>query len=277
LKKMLLFIVICLMTIEPSLAQDKTAEAEDPVIPKRIDLAIAEVMASNFVAWAAARYIREDNYSFLISWQSVQDNLRHGLEWDPNNVKYLINRGYGYFYIEKYDLAFTQIESQMPQLRKSGLPELVEGLRCAESDLRRMAEEPLGLLGAEAVPYVEDVLVSGQKANRRAAAAVLGRILKETQERKAGQALAKRVKSEEDREVRMEVIISLSLWRSEEAVDSLLDALTDPEAGCREFAWREIENVQHLRHKRSAQVARCSRGSALGLQDRPKEGPRVSQ
>ena len=65
--------------VQPLFTQD---EEEDPVIPKRIDLAIAEVMASNFVAWAAARYVREDNYSFLISWRSVQDNLRHGLEWD---------------------------------------------------------------------------------------------------------------------------------------------------------------------------------------------------
>ncbi|UCF63562.1 MAG: DUF3943 domain-containing protein [bacterium] len=85
MKKILLFILIFLMTVELSLAQDNPEEPSDPVAPKRIDLAIAEVMASNFVAWAGARYLREDNYSFLISWQSVEDNLRHGLEWDPNN------------------------------------------------------------------------------------------------------------------------------------------------------------------------------------------------
>jgi hypothetical protein len=79
---MLFLILLFLLMVEPSFAQD---EPEDPVIPKRVGIAIAEVMASNFVAWAAARYLREDNYSFLISWSSVQDNLRHGLEWDPNN------------------------------------------------------------------------------------------------------------------------------------------------------------------------------------------------
>ncbi len=74
--------MVFLLISDPSFAQD---EVEDPVIPKRVDLAIAEMMLSNFVAWSAARYLREDNYSFLISWKSIQDNLRHGLEWDPNN------------------------------------------------------------------------------------------------------------------------------------------------------------------------------------------------
>jgi hypothetical protein len=85
LKKILLLLCLSLMIVGPALAQDKAEESEDPVRPKRIGLAIIEVGASNFVAWAAARYGREDNYSFQISWKSVQNNLRHGLEWDPNN------------------------------------------------------------------------------------------------------------------------------------------------------------------------------------------------
>ena len=60
-------------------------EEEEPKKPKRADLAIAEMAASNILIWSSNLYLREDNYSFQIGWRTVEMNLRHGFEWDPNN------------------------------------------------------------------------------------------------------------------------------------------------------------------------------------------------
>ena len=77
-------IVICLLSLfgQPLLAQE---EEEREKRPKRFEIAIAEVFASNIVVWAPNRYIREDNYSFQTGWRTVEMNMRHGFEWDPNN------------------------------------------------------------------------------------------------------------------------------------------------------------------------------------------------
>jgi hypothetical protein len=84
MKKLLILLLICLMGTS-SLYSDDFEEIEEIPREKRFGIAFAEVMASNIVAWSYSRYLREDNYSFLISWKTVEFNLRHGFEWDPNN------------------------------------------------------------------------------------------------------------------------------------------------------------------------------------------------
>jgi hypothetical protein len=80
LRKLQVFFVLIFLSTGVS-AQDQT----EPVIPKRVDIALAEAWGSNVLIWSFNRYIREDNYSFYISWRSIERNLRHGFEWDPNN------------------------------------------------------------------------------------------------------------------------------------------------------------------------------------------------
>jgi hypothetical protein len=64
---------------------DSTAVSFSPLVtPRRPLIAVGEMMAANAVVWSFNRYIREDNYSFYISWRTVEANLRHGMEWDPN-------------------------------------------------------------------------------------------------------------------------------------------------------------------------------------------------
>lgn len=122
----------------------------------------------------------------------------------------------------------------------SGVPELVEGLRAPESDLRTLARETLHLCGAEAVSLVADVLRSGQKVNRVAAAEVLGEVLAATQDRRAAEALKARMRDEQDWEVRGAVVIAFARWLHAEAIGGLIDALTDPDDGIRHFAWAEV-------------------------------------
>ena len=52
---------------------------------KRAGLAAAEVIGNNILVWSYDRYLREDNYSFLIGWRTVETNFRKGFIWDPNN------------------------------------------------------------------------------------------------------------------------------------------------------------------------------------------------
>jgi hypothetical protein len=77
-------LIILVLLAGPLTAQEVESEYK---IPKRVDLAIAETMGINFLVWAGNRYVREDNYSFFISWRSIEANLRHGMEWDPNKFK----------------------------------------------------------------------------------------------------------------------------------------------------------------------------------------------
>jgi hypothetical protein len=82
LKQIRIFILIFTLLSGTLFAQ--VAEEEEYQIPRRIDLAIAEAFAINIGLWSLNRYVREENYSFFISWRSVENNLRHGFEWDPN-------------------------------------------------------------------------------------------------------------------------------------------------------------------------------------------------
>ena len=132
-------------------------------------------------------------------------------------------------------------DPQTGQIDRTGLRELIEGLRSPESDLREVACALLPLFGPEVVPHVADVLASGQKANRYAACEVLGTILRDTQDRGAGEALRDRIMKEEDREVRMLLVINLAGWTNREAIGGFINALTDPDEGCREYAWLEIK------------------------------------
>jgi HEAT repeat protein len=127
------------------------------------------------------------------------------------------------------------------EIDKSGLPDLIEALRGNEASLRRMAVDTLPLMGRDAVRYVQDVLVSGDKPNRMDAAVILGMMLQENQEASAGRALAEAdLSSEVDPEVRMAVVINLAEWRSPQAIPAFIDALTDPNEQIRAFAWAQI-------------------------------------
>lgn len=78
----IIFLLSFLLSNEMLMAQESQEEIPKP---KRVDLAIAEVAASNIFIWSINRYLREDNYSFQIGWRTIETNLRHGFEWDPNN------------------------------------------------------------------------------------------------------------------------------------------------------------------------------------------------
>ncbi|UCF64712.1 MAG: DUF3943 domain-containing protein [bacterium] len=82
MKNIIIFLLILTFSSSYVIAQDEEEEVRKP---KRVGLAIAEVAASNILIWSFNRYIREDNYSFMIGWRTVEMNLRHGFEWDPNN------------------------------------------------------------------------------------------------------------------------------------------------------------------------------------------------
>jgi hypothetical protein len=87
LRILLLSTVLILLSLSFSIAQQDSVaqEIEIPKIKKRLGVAVAEAMAINVAVWSFDRYLREDNYSFYISWRTVERNLRHGFEWDPNN------------------------------------------------------------------------------------------------------------------------------------------------------------------------------------------------
>jgi len=76
-------LIICLMST--LMFSQTEPDSTEPKIPQRVDFAIAEAISINLLIWSYDRYLREDNYSFMISWRSVERNLRHGFEWDPNN------------------------------------------------------------------------------------------------------------------------------------------------------------------------------------------------
>jgi len=136
----------------------------------------------------------------------------------------------------------TWEDEETGEVDATGLPELIEALRGPDASLRRMAKEALPLLGERAVPLVRDVLQTGQKEGRLAAAEVLGRMLEEKQIAQAGRALLNfGIKDEPDPEVRFAVVLNLSFWKSPEAVEGLINALTDPNQGVRYFAWQELK------------------------------------
>ncbi len=58
-----------------------------PPTPRRPVVAVAEALGVNALVWSFNYFIREDNYSFQIGWRTVEANLRHGMEWDPNKFK----------------------------------------------------------------------------------------------------------------------------------------------------------------------------------------------
>jgi len=51
--------------------------------PKRWDIAVLECAALHFIPWFVGHYI-QDGYWTQISVNSMDINLRHGFEWDPN-------------------------------------------------------------------------------------------------------------------------------------------------------------------------------------------------
>jgi hypothetical protein len=54
--------------------------------PRRWDVAVLEVATLNLVTWAFGHYIL-DGYWTQISLETMDINLRHGFEWDPNMFK----------------------------------------------------------------------------------------------------------------------------------------------------------------------------------------------
>lgn len=80
-------LILLTVLLAGTLVAQQPADTLEYKVEKRVDLAFAETVASNVLLWAFNRYIREDNYSFYISWRSVETNLRHGFEWDPNQFK----------------------------------------------------------------------------------------------------------------------------------------------------------------------------------------------
>jgi hypothetical protein len=83
MKRALLIFVLCSLAAHVS-AQEDSAEYK---VPRNVTLAVVETMGINGLIWSYDRYLREDNYSFYISWRSIEQNLRHGFEWDPNQFK----------------------------------------------------------------------------------------------------------------------------------------------------------------------------------------------
>jgi len=69
---------------------DFKLKGEDSLVvtpePRRWDVAALEVLTLNFVTWAFGHYVL-DGYWTQISMESVDINLRHGFEWDPNMFK----------------------------------------------------------------------------------------------------------------------------------------------------------------------------------------------
>jgi len=139
-------------------------------------------------------------------------------------------------------LLATWEDEETGEIDKSGLPELIEALRGPDVSLRRLAVETLPLIGTDAVNFVLDVLKSGQTENRMDAAVVLGRMLQREQNAAAGRALLSvNLQEEPSAEVRMAVMINLAEWKSREAVDGFIAALTDPDEQVRAFAWQQVK------------------------------------
>ncbi len=183
------------------------------------------------------------NYDKTVVKESIQQIMQHPRTPTVAALQSTLRDGQWELRV-KVHIAYILAKWPDPQtgrIDKTGLPEFIEGLRCPESDLREISRELLPLFGADAVAPVADVLASGQKANREAACEVLGRILGDTQDRAAGEALRGRLMSEEDREIRMALVINLGLWQSQEAIEGFINALTDPEEGCRVYAWTELK------------------------------------
>jgi len=68
-------------------AADKSAPVDTYVSVKRPFLAATEVVAVNAVVWIYDRYIRENgtNPGFRIGFNSWEENILNGFEWDDNN------------------------------------------------------------------------------------------------------------------------------------------------------------------------------------------------
>jgi hypothetical protein len=88
-------ILLSFVSWNSSLAQfvdtsDLALKGEDSLVvsraPKRWDVAALEVATLNFVTWAFGHYIL-DGYWTQISLETMDVNLRHGFEWDPNMFK----------------------------------------------------------------------------------------------------------------------------------------------------------------------------------------------
>ena len=60
---------------------------ETYVAVRRPALAAGEVVAANLVVWIYDRYIRENgtNPGFRIGFNSFEENIKNGFEWDDNN------------------------------------------------------------------------------------------------------------------------------------------------------------------------------------------------
>ena len=143
-------------------------------------------------------------------------------------------------------LLATWEDEETGEIDKTGLPELIEALRGPDVSLRRLAVETLPLIGTDAVKFVLDVLKSGQTENRMDAAVVLGRMLQRDQNAAAGRALLSvNLQEEPSAQVRMAVMINLAEWKSREAVDGFIAALTDPDEQVRAFAWQQVKEREN--------------------------------
>ncbi len=88
MKKLLASVFLVVILVDGLFcAQRDSLHSEVAALPRRPLIALGEMMAANGVVWGFNRYIREDNYSFFISWRTIEANLRHGMEWDPNKFK----------------------------------------------------------------------------------------------------------------------------------------------------------------------------------------------
>jgi hypothetical protein len=94
-RSLMLALLLALALASPAAAQfadtsDFKLTGEDSLVvspaPRRWDAAVLEVGALNLVTWAFGHYIL-DGYWTQISLETMDINMRHGFEWDPNMFK----------------------------------------------------------------------------------------------------------------------------------------------------------------------------------------------
>src|SRR6186713_2975142 len=80
-----------LLTMIPGIARAQDASPPDTTVLEYTDTkplrALGEVVGTNLVVWIYDRYIRENgtNPGFRIGFNSFEENIKNGFEWDDNN------------------------------------------------------------------------------------------------------------------------------------------------------------------------------------------------
>ncbi len=103
-------------------AGDSLRSPESYQMKHRFLRTATDVLLANYVQWAFCRYVREGGTlaEFRISWESIAENLKAGLEWDDNNFStnqfnhpfagslyFTSARANGYDYWESIPFAFA--------------------------------------------------------------------------------------------------------------------------------------------------------------------------